>query len=230
MDLTFPNSLENRAINSAHLCPKMLKNELLSFQQTKKYYLISFFKNDGTQITAVEYKSSEKAMNYTKQIITGLIATALLCSAGCGYDKTADEPFISQRTEPAESQQNFQNQADNAVLSSMTVADIHFLPYRPQLNSLGRGRLTAIATYLEQYGGEVTVDSDKSDEAIKEKRITSVRHFLVGQGLDPERLTVVPGLTQGRGQDANEATVFYYSNLGNQGSSSESANADASGG
>jgi phosphoribosyl 1,2-cyclic phosphodiesterase len=37
-DLTFPNSLENRAINSAHLCPRMLKNELLNFYQIKKYY------------------------------------------------------------------------------------------------------------------------------------------------------------------------------------------------
>ena len=38
IDLTFPNKLENRAINSAHLCPKMLKNELLNFQRAKKYY------------------------------------------------------------------------------------------------------------------------------------------------------------------------------------------------
>jgi ribonuclease BN (tRNA processing enzyme) len=38
IDLTFPNSLENRAINSGHLCPKMLKNELLNFYRVKKYY------------------------------------------------------------------------------------------------------------------------------------------------------------------------------------------------
>jgi phosphoribosyl 1,2-cyclic phosphodiesterase len=38
MDLTFPNSLENRAINSAHLCPRMLKDELLNFHRVKKYY------------------------------------------------------------------------------------------------------------------------------------------------------------------------------------------------
>jgi phosphoribosyl 1,2-cyclic phosphodiesterase len=38
MDLTFPNKLENRAINSGHLCPKMLKNELLNFYRIKNYY------------------------------------------------------------------------------------------------------------------------------------------------------------------------------------------------
>ena len=38
IDLTFPNKLEYRAINSGHLCPKMLKNELQSFYRVKKYY------------------------------------------------------------------------------------------------------------------------------------------------------------------------------------------------
>ena len=38
MDLTFPNKLEYRAINSGHLCPKMLKNELQIFYSVKKYY------------------------------------------------------------------------------------------------------------------------------------------------------------------------------------------------
>ena len=38
MDLTFPNRLENRAMNSKHLCPKMLKKELLEFHQVKGHY------------------------------------------------------------------------------------------------------------------------------------------------------------------------------------------------
>jgi ribonuclease BN (tRNA processing enzyme) len=37
VDLTFPNRLENRAKNSAHLCPKMLKKELMEFRRIKKY-------------------------------------------------------------------------------------------------------------------------------------------------------------------------------------------------
>ena len=32
MDTTFPNKLENRAINAAHLCPKLLKKELLELK------------------------------------------------------------------------------------------------------------------------------------------------------------------------------------------------------
>ena len=38
VEVTFPNRLENRAINSAHLCPKMLKKELKDFHRVKGCY------------------------------------------------------------------------------------------------------------------------------------------------------------------------------------------------
>ena len=38
MEVTFPNRLENRAINAAHLCPKMLKKELIEFRRVKGYF------------------------------------------------------------------------------------------------------------------------------------------------------------------------------------------------
>jgi Cft2 family RNA processing exonuclease len=38
VDVTFPNRLENRAINSAHLCPKFLKKELIDFHHVKGYF------------------------------------------------------------------------------------------------------------------------------------------------------------------------------------------------
>ena len=38
VDVTFPNKLENRAINSAHLCPKFLKKEMIEFHRIKGYY------------------------------------------------------------------------------------------------------------------------------------------------------------------------------------------------
>ena len=36
-EVTFPDKLEDRAKNSAHLCPKMLKKELLEFHRVKGY-------------------------------------------------------------------------------------------------------------------------------------------------------------------------------------------------
>jgi len=38
VDVTFSNKLENRAINSAHLCPKFLKKELIEFHNIKGYF------------------------------------------------------------------------------------------------------------------------------------------------------------------------------------------------
>ncbi len=160
-------------------------------------------------------------MSYKKYILIGLFGAGVILTAGCGYDKTAPEPASSRLYADWPPNANFEAQADNAVLSSMTVADIHFLPYRSELNSLGRARLTAIASYLELYGGEVVVDSRQSDELTRQERLASVQKFLLGQGLDAERLAIVSGLTRGRGQDASEATLFYEKNLlgGNSASS-----------
>ena len=38
VDTTFPNRLENRAINAAHLCPKLLKKELIELNHVKGNY------------------------------------------------------------------------------------------------------------------------------------------------------------------------------------------------
>ncbi len=38
MDLTFPNRMEKTAENSAHLCPKTLKKELIEFHRIKGFY------------------------------------------------------------------------------------------------------------------------------------------------------------------------------------------------
>lgn len=152
-------------------------------------------------------------MNYKKHKLSVLLGAAIILTAGCAYDKTAPEPLTAQPRQSCPSDASFCAQADNAVLASMTVADFHFLPDRVELNFTGRARLTAIAHYLEQYGGKVVVDSQHSDEMIREQRLAAVREFLLGQGLDPERLAIELGLTRGRGQDAGEATLFYNKNL-----------------
>jgi len=38
LDLTFPNKMEETAIDSKHLCPKLLKEELLEFYKIKDYF------------------------------------------------------------------------------------------------------------------------------------------------------------------------------------------------
>ena len=71
IETTFPNKLENRAINSAHLCPKMLKKELIEFQKVKgslpKIYLIHLSPRYEEEIRK-EIKEIEKDMNVTINI------------------------------------------------------------------------------------------------------------------------------------------------------------------
>lgn len=161
-------------------------------------------------------------MSYTKYLLTGFFIFTAVYILGCSqiYNKSDPEPPMARRAKDCPAGANFDAQADNAILTSMTVADIHFVPYRPQLNSLGRSHLTAIASYLEQYGGEVTFDCRRADPVVLQQRLEVVRQFLEGQGLDPEQLTIVSGLARGRGQDANEAALFYEKNLMPEASSS----------
>lgn len=153
-------------------------------------------------------------MTYAKHLFCGLIGVAVLLSAGCNAKKDDPEPPITRRYEGWESSDAFRTQENNAVLSAMVVTDIHFVPNRAQLNSLGRGRLLAIAEHLERYGGEVAVDSRQVDPITREERFESVRRYLLMVGdLDSDRLEIRPGLGNGRGLDANEATLFYAKNL-----------------
>ena len=152
-------------------------------------------------------------MKYHKLISCGLFVIGALYILGCSSKFIGPEPTAAQESRTWASTENFNAQADNAVLTSMTITDIHFLPYRAELSSLGLARLTAIATYLERHGGKVTVDVHQSDELTRQERLASVRQFLLGQGLDPEHLTIQTGLPGGRGQDAVEAAMFYEKNL-----------------
>lgn len=158
-------------------------------------------------------------MTHSRYLLCGLVAVAGLFLAGCNAKITDPEPPAVRRAADLPSNAAFENQAHNAVLSSMAVTDIHFFPDRAELNSLGRGRLLAIAEHLERRGGEVVIDSRAVDPFIREQRFGIVRKYLLSLGLDPERMEIRAGLPGGRGQDATEAKLFYDKNL-NPGSAS----------
>ena len=109
-------------------------------------------------------------MSYTKYLLSVLFVIGAVYIVGCTYKKTDPEPAAASARDDWPANENFDAQANNAVLTSMTVADIHFVPYRPHLNSLGRARLTAIASYLEQYGGRVTIDIRQAEPAVQQQR------------------------------------------------------------
>ena len=169
-------------------------------------------------------------MNCTKYILTAFFVVSATYIVGCTYtyDKLDPEPPMSRRAKDSDCADWFDAQADNATLTSMAVADVHFVPYRAQLNSLGRSHVTAIASYLERYGGDVTLESQQADAVVTQQRLENIREFLVAQGLDPEQLTITIGLARGRGQDASEAALFYENNLMPEGTSSVGQTTDPS--
>ncbi|UCB58277.1 MAG: MBL fold metallo-hydrolase [Thermoplasmatales archaeon] len=71
IETTFPNKRENRAINSAHLCPKMLKKELIELKKIKeiipKIYLIHLSPRYEKEIRK-EIKEIEKDLNISINI------------------------------------------------------------------------------------------------------------------------------------------------------------------
>ncbi|UCF49384.1 MAG: MBL fold metallo-hydrolase [Thermoplasmatales archaeon] len=71
MDLTFPNKLENRAINSKHLCPKLLIKELREFHNVKgefpRVILLHLSPNDEEEIKK-EVSEVSKALNISIEI------------------------------------------------------------------------------------------------------------------------------------------------------------------
>lgn len=93
---------------------------------------------------------------------------------------------------------------DNALLDSMTVSDVHFLPHRAQLNSLGEERLARLALLMEMYGGQLNF-STNTDEKLAEERTATIIAFLEETGLDVAATTPVLAMSAGRGMDAGQA-------------------------
>ena len=80
VDVTFPNKLENRAINAAHLCPKLLKRELKEFHHIK-----------GHRPKVIAIHLSAK---YEKEIIEELKEVAKELKISIGIAQEGDEITI----------------------------------------------------------------------------------------------------------------------------------------
>ena len=49
---------------------------------------------------------------------------------------------------------------DNALLADMSVSDMHFLPHRAMLTTLGTQRLNRLAQLINAYGGVIRFNSN----------------------------------------------------------------------
>ncbi|MEW6250243.1 MAG: hypothetical protein AB1716_06330, partial [Planctomycetota bacterium] len=94
-----------------------------------------------------------------------------------------------------------------ALLADMSITDIHFVPDRPGLNTLGLERLGKLAELLERYGGAVRFSTDETDSELVEARMQSIRSFLREAGLETTTEVLVRDMPASPGMDATQAIL-----------------------
>lgn len=98
--------------------------------------------------------------------------------------------------------------SDNAILSDMTVSDMHFLPHRAQLNGLGEQRVMRLAHLLNAYGGTVRLSTNLTDDELIHQRSEVVVAQLAEHGVDTTAELMRVDLPGGAGMDAAQAILI----------------------
>ena len=91
---------------------------------------------------------------------------------------------------PSDLQPFFSYMVDAAMISDVSIADIHFVPHTTELNSLGTTRLSRMASFLDAYGGTIRYTARIADEDLVDPRMAHVRDFLATTGIDMSRVDV----------------------------------------
>lgn len=143
-----------------------------------------------------------------RQVLAPLLAvTATL--AGC-HEPSArlNAPPHGYADKTVDSQGTLVYMSDNAALSDMTVSDMHFLPHRAKLTTLGRERVARLAQLVETHGGTIRLSSDLTDESLVNQRLEVVRDYLAKSGMSVNPDTVVLDIPGGEGMRSTDAIAI----------------------
>lgn len=138
-----------------------------------------------------------------------LLIAAVFALSGC-HEQTArvNAPPHGQPENVNDMQGTFVYMTDNALLSNMTVSDMHFLPHRALLSPVGEERVRRLASLMDAYGGTIRLNSDEEDTALVDARLKAVKDYLTELGVDTTKEVVQADLPGGRGMDANQAIMI----------------------
>lgn len=142
-------------------------------------------------------------------VLCALVATTILVGSGCettGTRLNAPPHGTAENVHPMQSM--YTHMADNALLADMTISDVHFVPHRAMLNSLGEQRLSRLASLMEMYGGVIRFDTTVEDPELVDQRMATVVDYLCETGLDTSAELVRQDLPGGRGLDATEVILI----------------------
>lgn len=138
----------------------------------------------------------------------------ILCVVGCALvgcnppAKRLNAPPHGAPMNTTDMQGTFTYMIDNAMLENMTVTDIHFLPHRKQLSSLGQERMARMASLMKAYGGTLRYNTAVTDEGLLAARMETLMDFLAEAGLDTSGEILVRDLQGGEGMNAPEAILI----------------------
>lgn len=137
-----------------------------------------------------------------------LAAVCLTCAACNSPSSRMNAPPHGVAAETSDMQGLYVYMADNALLADMTVSDVHFYPHRPLLNTLGKQRLSRLASLMHVYGGEIRFSTDLEDDELLDARTEAIITFLAEAGIDTAADVLERGLPGGRGMDAAEVILI----------------------
>lgn len=147
---------------------------------------------------------------YTKFILTIIGLSLMPGFGGCTQKnrklETQPLPSSSQRDKRTMQEDRM---VHNAEMMDMTLADIHFLPNRPELNSNGTQRLSHLAWTVKKYGGKIILDMEKPKSKLTTARIRTVRKYMMQYGLAKKEIKITVGLSEHKGMEAGEAIEIY---------------------
>jgi hypothetical protein len=135
-------------------------------------------------------------------------AACLACAACEKPIARLNAPPHGFTEEPNPMQFEYLSMVDNALLEDMTLNDVHFVPHRPMLNTLGEERLARLATLMQIYGGTIRFNTNLTDEKLIAARTSHVIDFLCDAGLDTSAELLVRDLAGGAGMDAAQAILI----------------------
>lgn len=143
-----------------------------------------------------------------RRLLLCSVIVGVACSACQKPAARLNAPPHGTCEEPSPLQEEFVQMVDNALLADMTVSDIHFVPQRAMLNSLGEERLTHLADLMERYGGTIRFSTDVTDKPLVEARTKSILTFLSTRGIDTLADTLVQDMPASTGMDAAQAILI----------------------
>lgn len=141
-----------------------------------------------------------------RMMATGVAVIALL---GCNSpDDRLNAPPHGDPVATSDLQGTFVYMADNALLNDMTVSDIHFMPHRARLTTLGVERLSRLTSLIQAYGGQVRFSTSMADEALRTQRMNTIVEFLASSGIPSASTAVVADMPGNVSMTANEAVLI----------------------